>query len=89
MVRALDESILLWKEKDQQTRPGNMVLSLPQEEENLDISSMFEIGEESHELLEVQNSRKEHSCALKPELQKALEIVGEKDEEPVGSKQLK
>jgi hypothetical protein len=33
-----------------------MVLSLPQEEENLDISSMFEVGEEIHDLSEVQNS---------------------------------
>jgi hypothetical protein len=86
MVKALDESTLFWEEEDKQTRPSNMVLSLPQEEENLDISSMFEVGEETLDLSEVQNSPEEYNNALEPELQKALETVVEKDEEPIGSK---
>jgi hypothetical protein len=52
----------------------------------LDISSIFEVGEKTLALSEVQNSPEEHNNALEPELQKALETVAEKDEEPIGSK---
>jgi hypothetical protein len=68
MVRALDEAALFWEEEDQQTRLGNMAVSLPQEEENLDISSMFEVGEGTCDLPEVQNLLTEYSCTLEREL---------------------